>query len=400
MSLEGFLEQARLAGQTHSAGQFTVDVERALQKLQAYQLPGPGHYLAKLFQAATLWQARKFEVRIGLLRTVAEFACNYDDSMNVVRLAEAMTGRGHWVAPAARHLGLAVRGALGPSGWVQWQVGSQSLQIGAGRVQVHQPAQPTAEPVCARFVLARGGLLAGLASSEERADEHAVASEMGRYASVAVSLDGRSTERGFAYPPKVGAAWYQDDSIRYHLMEGFLAAHAGLPDYHGPAPTLGQFQAEGGGIHRSRQVTWEDQAILVGGWLTTPLFLYADPALQYGTGYGARFCLPLELRGPARLTLMLDGAPARPKQVELGCPGLQCVASGQGLAIDLSEFQVIEDAAYEARLKSIRAAARQFLEQVNSRADRYLPAYTGYRAGKLDRFQAHLRSKLPASNGS
>lgn len=396
MSLEDFLERARLAGQTHSAGQFTVDVERALQKLQAYQLPGPGHYLAKLFQAATLWEAQEFKVRIGLTRTVVEFRCNYTDSMNVVRLAEAMTGRGQWVAPAARHLGLAVRGALGASGWVEWRVGSQSLQIAPGRVQVHQPAQPATEPVCARFVLGRGGLLAGLASSEERADEHVVASEMGRYASVAVTLDGRATQRGFIYPPKVGGAWYEGDSVRYHLMEGFLAAHADLPDYHGPAPVLDQFQAEGGGIHRSREVTWEEQAILA-GWLTTPLFLYVDPALQYGTGYGARFCLPLELSGPARLTLILDGAPARPKQVDLGCPGLRCVASGQGLAVDLSEFQVIEDAAYEARLESIRAAAGQFLRQVNSRADRYLPAYSGYRAGKHDRFQAHLRSKLPAS---
>ncbi|MGE0489246.1 MAG: hypothetical protein AB7S38_08530 [Vulcanimicrobiota bacterium] len=392
--LEDFLDQARTAGRTESEGVFTVELTRALERLGQFQLAQPGLYLAKVLQVAHCLQASSIRFRLTPWRAEAVFRPESDQRLPILELAEALAGRRDWNSPAARHLGAALRAASGPG--LRWELGDSFLKLRPGPIEWTQ-GQTSGQ---ARFLHRRGGLLAMLGGLRSYASEHATIYERGRYSTIPIGLDGRNIEKGWP-TSRPGGNWFDYMSGPYYLMEGFAPPSAPLPGWSYPF-SLKPFTRESAHLYR-RSCFREDRT----GWAdisfwprrTLPwqsLFLHLpfDPPLGDTIRCGAAFALPLSLTGKASVCFMLDGVPSSPCSLELGCPGLLCLVSGEGLTTDLSEFQVVQNDAFQARVEALRTALKPFLEALLACRPRFAKLWQPGEAGLGDRYQTEVREGI------
>lgn len=396
-NLDDFLDQARTAGRTESEGVFTVELTRALERLGQFQLAQPGLYLAKVLQVAHCLKASSIRFRLTPWRAEAVFTPESEQSLPIVELAEALAGRRDWTSPAARHLGAALRAASGPqSSGLRWQCGDSVLKLKPDPIEWSQGQAPGE----ARFVHHRGGLLAMLSGQKFYASEHATVYERGRYSTIPIRLDGRDIEKGWpnSWP---GGHWFDYMSGPYYLMEGFAAPSAGLPGWRYPF-NLKPFTRETDALYR-RSSFREDKTGFVDvsflpkrllTWQSLFLHLPYSPPLGDTILCGAAFAVPLSLTGQASVCFMLDGVPSSPCSLDLGCPGLLCLVSGEGLTTDLSEFQVIQNEAFQARIEALRIALKPFLEALLACRHRFAKLWQPGEAGLGDSYQTEVRAGI------
>ena len=395
--LDDFLDQARSAGRTESEGAFTVELTRALERLGQFQLAQPGLYLAKLMQVAHCLEARAIRFRLTPWKAEVVFRPESDQPLAITDLAEALAGRREWTSPAARHLGVALRAASGPqTGGLAWQFGDSSLKLRPGPIEWSQ-GQARGQ---ARFLHQRGGLLSLLSGQKFYASEHATVYERGRYSTMAIALDGRQIEKGWP-TSRPGSNWFDYMSGPYYLMEGFAPPSGALPGWRHPF-SLEPFGLDGGNLYRRSCFREEKKGIVNTSWLSKripewqSLLLHLPFAAPLGDTIlcGAAFALPLSLTGPASVCFMLDGVPSSPCSLDLGCPGLLCLASGQGLTTDLTEFQIVQNDAFQARVNALRTALKPFLEAVMSCRLRFAKLWQPGEAGLGDSYQTEVREGI------
>lgn len=376
-SVEQFLEQSDGGGVRDSEGAFTVDVARALEKLQAFQLANPGDYLLKVVQAAAALGAPEITFKVGLKAVKASFALNQLEAPVPESIAHSLAGRGEWESEAARHIGIALRAGIG-AGFQKsiFRLGPDHfLSLSPGDAHCQGTRQATGEKVDIHFL--RGGLLRslrGLLFSQE----HSILYERVRFASFGVKLDGRKVERGWPRTARAQGHWYEYQSLPYYLMEGYYAPGPSLPGFFPPAVDLkehrsldraGHFNTgeltDSGGYYEFKH-RWRLTAMPI-----PTMYRVFDESMgivartEYQPECGVIFCQPLKLTGRAELTFLLDGVSSVPVSVDLGCPGLLVVASAVGLNVDLTEFQIVQDEAYRTRVEAIRIAALRFIHDLN-----------------------------------
>lgn len=397
-SVEAFLEQSREPGTAHREGSFTVDIRKSLEKLERFRLADTGGYLLKVVQAAVCLDSSLLLVTINYHCVEVEFNFFYDESVSAEVLGECLTGQVHWASPACRHLGLALRAGLGAGHTrVTWQLGPEHrLSLGAeGATCVSRPERGI---VRATVSFERG------ASRVKASDEHEVLYRKCILAPCEIRVDTRPVERGWA-PPSVSNQWYQQLSEPYRLMEGYEAPSQVLPGFLFPQVDLRasrrrgeiwrskNFQRWGKGYRRGQAPEAE-----------VPTFFHRLPSKPPSTSRrrpidlecGAAFSLPLQLDGSTRVFFLLDGVLGPPVLVNFGCPGLNCIVSGQGLETDISEFGLLENDLYRERMRALEAAAKEFVETARAHLEHYLPITTVTHGWLTDevRFQNHIKEQL------
>jgi hypothetical protein len=73
--VDSYLKQSRQDGQLDSKGSFTLDINRARDKLNRLRLEEPSHYLLKFVQGAVQARAHSFQAEIKPSRVVLRFHC-------------------------------------------------------------------------------------------------------------------------------------------------------------------------------------------------------------------------------------------------------------------------------------------------------------------------------------
>lgn len=73
MNFEEFLQEQATEGQYDSEGAFTLNFEEAAERLAAFRLPSPQHYLLKVVQIASRLGATSMRVRLERFRTSVHF---------------------------------------------------------------------------------------------------------------------------------------------------------------------------------------------------------------------------------------------------------------------------------------------------------------------------------------
>ena len=340
----------------------------------------PKHFLLKALQAAIALEGREIEFRLGLSWVQLDFRLGHQASVEAQSLASYLAGE---IPPdrGSHHLTMALKATLETEApRVEWSLDKENvLRLEEGETEVHGP-RLRGGAVQARLRVWRLNPLGDRGKKVIRAGEHRLLYEGARYCPEPVTLDGREIERGWPREVQPEGDWFDYMSYPYYLMEGYLLdPRHKLPEFRFPEVSLRGFRAEGGSWvsadleEREGSLHLRDTlAIPATGLLPQPTLcsffhggVEAKPnRVLEEVNCQAAFALPLKLTGPGRLVFVLDGVSSRPKAVDLGLPGLLCVASGGGLEVDAGEFTVLENDAYQTRLEQLRGLAQNFREQV------------------------------------
>lgn len=383
--MDKFLSESNQPGTRESEGAFTISLEAALKKLEMFQLGGPGAALLKLVQVANALDCEAVDFKIGVRATRALFhSPRWEEKIAPHTLACLLAGRDTEAGPAARHLTVALRAARGARAReVAWRPNpSSSLVLSDKGAQLEAEQDGTLEnpAVEIRRDSWAGGLRAKLFGGE-----HKELYQRCRWSKTAVKIDSRPVDLGWDRTISAQGHWYEYQSLPYFLMEGYWPPGPALPSFlHPPIENTRFGLSDAPGLWRNSEITIGEAKLEIPiklGQLTRTLtqcqtlyrfFASKEEVPEDGPfPCGAAFVLPLKLKGPAEICFLLDGVTSQPKTTNLGCPGLQCLVSGEGLNVDLTEFSIIEDDVYKARLKSIEEVASRFVAQVKAQRANY-----------------------------
>ena len=368
--MDSFISGLSGEGRSDSEGSFTLDVRKALKKLERFQLRSEQHYLAKLLQAAYCLDATEIHIDLGVRSLDFSFKFEWDPTVDVLPLAEGLGGIKKLGSPAARHLALALRSA---GGRVRWQLAkNRFLEVGEDRVALDQSGTFLGRAI---FQVLRQSWWEGFKRVWRRSDEHLFLYEALRFYPKPVYLDGRQIYRhNWLRKIKPGGLWYGYRSMPYYLLEAYFGSSLELPSIGAAAARWEGFSADGPeGFYRNDRIKESGRGLVTD--LRNVGFQFQVPTLYKWTErvhhYGVALALPLEMKGPARVHFLLDGVLSDGVSVELGCPGLLCVVSGEGLEVDMSEFQVVQNLEYRQRLTVLQEVVDRFLRLLLARRYRY-----------------------------
>lgn len=398
-SVDSFLQLSREEGARDSEGAFTVDLQKSLRKLERFRLADRGAYLLKIVQAASCLDSGLVLVTIAYDKVEVSFSFFWDESVNAKNLGEGLTGQADWASPACRHLGLGLRAGLGAGHRkATWSLGPEHvLSLSPDGAECRSQAE--------RGVVRATIEFERTSSLSSAADEHEVLYRKCRLSPTRVRVDTRPVEQGWVRR-KRREAWHHRLSEPYTLMEGYAAPSKELPKFVFPGLDLRHSRRKGG-IYRSKLLTpWgsgyrrrkqpgaQEIPTLFHHLQVKPPSTRKEKLLNWECGVA--FLLELDLGGPSRIVFLIDGVMTEPLSVDLGCPGLLAVASAEGLATDISEFGLMQNSVYEARVKAVVAAAKQFLETATARQSEYLPMATDTLNWKPDRdaFLREVRQRM------
>lgn len=370
-SLDSFLQKSQ-TGSVESSGSFTMDVTRALKKMQTSQLVNCGEQLLKFVQAANVLNAGQIEFTIGVRSVKAAFNFLYDDSVSAPAVAEVISGQSQGRSLATRHLGIGLRAALGMGATrVRWTLGPKHyVEVGQGPGVCHDA--PLSGVVRGEVELKRKSWLQGVKAKTQSLDHYELYNEC-RHSPCRVMVDKRPIERG--WPRQATRAQRGFGSGPYFLMEGYMAPTSDLPAF--PVWCPGQPK----GLWKNPEFTADKRQseYQIGSgmpsWSMPTLFRYVEGGVRHegdSLHCGAAFALPMRLEGPTQLNFVLDGVTSAPEVGEMRCPGLQCLVSGQGLRVDLTEFQTVENEVYLSRIQAMWVAARRYMNRVQECRDEFL----------------------------
>ncbi len=139
--MKEFLEHARGAGVLDSEGHFTLDMNKAMEKLGRFQLPEPGYFVLKGIQAGVAAGAPEVKVRASRWTTRVEFQA---DLSPVSNLFEWLTGERDELTRPQRQLVIGLLAAPGP--WTL-KLGTTVLKWDQQRLSVSEESGPE-ELVC------------------------------------------------------------------------------------------------------------------------------------------------------------------------------------------------------------------------------------------------------------
>ncbi len=385
--IESYIAQSQAEGSLDSRGQFTLNRAMASGKLGSKLMRSSGDYTGRLIQLANSLQVTgPVNFRLGRSRMQTRFEFIPDTTVTPEEVAQAIE-TGQFTSRAVEHLATAMVAA--PGECVSWEVdGVGEVTYQDGRLTLRQEEAPVHGKWTGLFTVRRKSRFLASLFSKQPGLEHAAIYSRGRYSARSLRVDGREVESGWPRDARPYKSGFWTDYIvpgHYYLMEGYLGKTPELPPFKFPL-SLKWAEEEAPGVYRDRRfLLSRDGSFYVrkNEEKGRPPF-YAREELPMSSLYtafldctpedefGAAFALPLCLTGPSQVTFLFDGVCAQPKGVDLGVPGLLCVASGGGLLTDLSGMAPVEDEAYQRAVESLRLAARRFFGEVIRYKNSYL----------------------------
>lgn len=356
--LDRFLQGQRAEGGLDSVGEFTIALEKARKKLEKYQLADPSFYLLKIFQAAV--RAKAKEVHIKLTRR--EVYLWFETPERTFPLEDTLTGLDNALQvpdSGLRHLVLGVNASLvlepEKVSWSEWspeqnsgfQIENGNLQVGPSPKAPNKKFPSNGNSGYLFYVLKKPP---GSIFRSASAEEHIAVSQRCGFAPAKVILDGR----------ELSARWKTLEIAPWH-------AHVSKPFYLGERTVL-----DDRGRVEMPPVAHRKYKLKPGLWIRkdnsqdTFCHQFVDSnnrpqEVQPGqklTCLGA-YAIPLALNGPNTVTFVKDGVLL--ESVEVKAPtarlrplGAVAIVDGKNLAVDMSEFKVLENEAFNETLEQCR----------------------------------------------
>lgn len=362
------------------------DLDKALGQLSPVELAGEGDYLLKVVQAAHRLGCEKLNFTITRRGVVVELSFRYREGVSARSIALGLTEMEPWASQAGRHLGVALLAALGVgANEVVWSLAhGHYLKLRAGQGKCR--TKSTTGQVAAELSFLKEDWI-GSFFRQASCDEHHAIYNRANFSRFPIAVDSRAVGRGWSQPFKQlnhcqdSSPWYEDMSLGYSMMEGYLESSPELPAFHFPSVDLRYRVPVEENIFRSSNFKSEDyflQAPQKTIRRSRPLFHFIDKAVEPDVNKlvdlecGAALTLHLHLSGPCRVYFILDGVYSEPKLADFGIPGLTCVVSGEGLETDSSEFRLVEDEAYSKRMAALNVQVTRFLDAVKKRTGEFL----------------------------
>ncbi|MGE0491436.1 MAG: hypothetical protein AB7S38_19660 [Vulcanimicrobiota bacterium] len=358
-------------GEIESSGSFTVSMERAVDKLRAFRLPGKGDYVLKLVQAAVAARAEAVHIKIN--RTTVQVRFGLDEPLPIEELLPAMAVAEVGLAGAMGHLVTGLRAALGVKYrslfFGYWGPGeSAAFVLENGQLKRSNDARPPGGPAvagqhqyCFRLIKPWAWTL----TSPNTLEAAAVAECCG-FAPVDLSVDGR-TVRDIVRAP-APASWHKELTVAYNLFEWYEVTPGGPLRVQGPSPRERRLDS---GVSRSTRKSPLDLGEPLPPWLVYTGDFSLEEA-SVGGPIPCRFASRLEvgLEGPARVALVREGVVVTTLVLFKAGAGAWAVASADRLRYDLSGFGVIRDEAFEALTEEVVTSWRRMADLLlNSQVD-------------------------------
>ncbi len=283
MSVERLIDELRSGGRHDSRGEFTLDRDKAREKMRRYQLASPQAYVTELIQAAVLRGASRIEVAVDADDTVVRFdgpafsAAELDELWSSVFTSGATRD-----VRALRQLAIGVNGALGRNPrWVTLTSAGDDFRAAAhmelrpgrkDRIEV-RPAKRPGTRIHVKKRLSVGRIsdfvdnLFGDHPEEQRIRKYC------RYCETPVILEGERVSHGRSVDDLVagveidqdgvaGVAGFEPSAARSEmriLSSGVLVAIETLDD-DGPLPFVAVVQAAGLKKNIAQSSLVQDQA--------------------------------------------------------------------------------------------------------------------------------------------
>lgn len=350
--------QARL----DSSGSFTLAREKALEKMAAFQLPGPHSWVLKMVQAAVASGCSALQVSQTQRETQLRFRGN--PGWNVAEVEEAFFNPEAESRPGLGHLKQGL-----------WSVGLQSTRafyltgdnwdealFWNGVSLSRQPA-----------VRSQGSVLAVSHRTYEERTAWLVARELeaARYnAEFMLELCGRA----FTCPIPLTLDGRRFDALQscphhglsprsYPLQIGFI--EGSLPELAVPKATLGGFHRDPLLAHDMEKLVAHCKSIpsrcALMGMVTAHVERVNERQCQGWRSY----------RHASWIYWVRDGVVVDVRGFILpeGCVSFGLVASAQDLSLDVSGFSLLVDDRYRQRVKEICRLAQPFLQEASVRAE-------------------------------
>ncbi|MCA9794427.1 MAG: hypothetical protein KC910_21615 [Candidatus Eremiobacteraeota bacterium] len=367
-SLEQLLDSLKRQGGTHhSSGQFMVDLQKAREKLRQFQLSEPCFYLLKLVQALIRAGAEAIDIRLDRLAVDVTSSLPEESPFlqapKVVSALSCADGE----SPALRHLSVALNAAwaMNPEKivWAGWSAGQgYGLEITPDDLALVELARcpewaTGRRQRWVRFAMRRPSTLTNLARN--LASEHEQVLSRCSYSAVPIYLNEDRLQGSWPRPRP--HRWHRGLTPSFYLGQRFeLDSESSLAL---ASPEIGHLTPEDGAYYQCHSVsgTADTQFPTFCTQLTGPRQPLGMPLTCHQA-----MAVSLALEGPAQLQFVIDGVTMDPIQLDLGVPGLICLAEAGGLRTDLSEFAIIRDEAFDRRLEALRVSAQSLRDAITA----------------------------------
>lgn len=396
-SLEAFLDDFCEEGLLDSQGTFTLDWSHALEKLGKYQSEAPGLWLLKLLQFAVSSGSKDFLVRFGLRSTRVQFTTNCSCKEVIAALSSLHPSTN----PSLEHLQVGIQ-SLCTFLYCRISIRFLDPLSGFDCPLVQGVLDPQAREQ--KLPKSKGGLRMEIVRTYEQPsllnyfkisghqhDETLFLQEMGRFAPVALKVDGRLLNDPMVNKPpglRLGV-WFNAFEKRprpatpYAFLERIVltdeaASALALADH---SLRSAKYLWIGNRVRKSKSAShafcqqWVHEATPIAPPITEILdqrrppyphfssrIERADGQLEIWPDYNthlpailARGYLSLDLNKgrPGRLYLVKDGVALKHKPLGPLYPNCLAIWSANHVKTDLSQLQVVEDEAYEEVLKEV-----------------------------------------------
>lgn len=350
--LDAFLEQARQSGRVESTGRFTLDFARASQQLARYQTADRAFFLLKLIQTGVVGGAQLVTLRLSPTEIDVRLFGRDLVELDTREVLEAFTSPskvlGEESASAFLSQGLNAALSLEPEK-VDWSVWNYRLRerltlTSSGSKLERLSRRPWKRPLPGyRFRLVRKppppkGFWERLRERiSVSVDEfHGLYHRLG-YCPVTVEIDGRVVDPAAA-PPE-----------RELLAERYLLATG--PDRIALPPASS----------RRKLVDWNGAYDLEGEVLVLHQVLRREHGRWWKVSPPkgrvealARLVVAADLSAIPLVTLVHHGITLEIREFDAGCLGVEVVSAVDGLSTDLSQQGIVENEAWEDRVKLLR----------------------------------------------
>ena len=349
----------------------------ARRKLAAFQFAQPGSYLLKFVQAAVAASAPSLSVTVGRDELVLSFPTQESELGNPSKVANALFNLPTERCPL-RHLALGLNAAsMHTPHEVLWQTAAGTVAVSQQDVRLSNESQD--EP---RLVLSKPRPVLSWFRGTMFLDELAQLSQACLYAPLELRVDGRVFERPAWSRWKEPVVDHLGLPYPFLLMELVRPAPRGLlasypqGSYERQSDSL---QLWNGRREESSAPADAGVPLLVQGWDGARGTLTASMVIGIGPS----------LRGGGRVLPVLDGVSLAPLQdLDLGHPGVQVLLDAADLAVDLSEFALVQDETLRGKLDGIRDAVQLARQELEPEPLRQALARSGVPAERMEHVQA------------
>ncbi len=352
--LTRFVQDQLQSGTTVSTGTFSINPERAREKLRAFQLARPGSYLLKLIQAANLCGADQVRVTASRSTLEVEFDSTDEQLCSPDTVLAALVQAHSLPESPLRHLAVGLSAATSSAESmreIRWETPRGTVLLNEGAVTTKPQRSEKL-----RFVAHRARKLIDWFKGTVYLNEIVELTRFCGYGKTEVFLDGRAIRPTrwdsfrYPFPDYIGLG---KDSHRHNLLDkisenrGELVVR--LPS--GSHYTL---------MERELLKVWNGKDAE-----NAPPILLHTPSCETLVSTMAALAIRPVFKGPGYLGFVKHGVLLEPQALDdLGHPGIAVLVSAEQLSTDLSEFQVVQNEAYRYILAELREWIARAAEQI------------------------------------